>query len=71
MSFRSTLLDIHGEDASNAALAVKKRDMDPQKIAHIHYVAPGKKPPEAEQTDPNKGNSPSIAARLLIALHTA
>ena len=65
MSFRSTLLDIHGDDASNAALAVKKRDLDPQQSAHIHYVAPGTKPPEAEQTDPNKGDSFSVLAQLL------
>lgn len=53
VSFRSTLYDVYGKDASNAALASKKRDMTPEEMKHINYSGPGKKPDNL--IDPNKG----------------
>lgn len=49
---RKTLLDLYGDDASNAAKAIKTRDAP---VGDIHYKGPGKKPDESVQNDPNKG----------------
>lgn len=54
MSFRSTLYDVYGKDASNASLATRTRDLTEEEAKHIHYNGPGKKP-EDSTIDPNKG----------------